>query len=339
MKISIIIPVYNVEKYVGRCISSIMNQTCTSEVECIIIDDRTPDRSMAIVEKMVANYTGPIIFRIIYNEQNQGIAAVRNTGLKAAKGDYILYFDSDDYCEPDMLEKMYGKAIAEDADIVVSDYWETYKDKEIYYKQFVPESRVEALKSLLIGNLKGYSCNKLYRRKLFIENGIEYKEGINFGEDQLVAVYLFFYAKRIVHVPFAFLHYVQYNSESLSHSVTKKTLDNLIYIETCIIDFLQKKEVDKIYEAEIIMIQLVYWKVVLFYTLGKLQKEMNTRYCHITPGMVIKYSSVIGKYWSVALLFASLKMLFLFNLMRSFWGVMRFSVYREMSFCDNTDEE
>lgn len=337
MKISIIIPVYNVEKYVGRCISSIMNQTYTNGVECIIIDDSTPDKSMAIVEEMVVNYTGSIIFRLIFNEQNQGIAAVRNIGLKAAKGDYILYFDSDDYCEPDMLEKMYSKAIAEDADIVVSDYWETYNDKEIYYKQFVPESHVGALKSLLIGNLKGYSCNKLYRRKLFIENDIEYKEGVNFGEDQLVAVYLFFYAKKIVHVPFAFLHYVQYNSGSLSHSVTKKTLDNLIYIETRIIDFLKEKKVDKIYEEEIIKVQLVYWKGALFHTLGELQKEMNTRYCHITPGMVIKYSSVIGKYWGVALLFASLKMLFLFNLMRNFWGLMRSSAYKKMNFCNNTD--
>ena len=103
MNISVIIPVYNVEKYVERCILSIMSQTYTESVECIVVNDCTPDNSMKIVEKMVSDYKGQIQFKLLYHEHNRGVAAVRNTGLDAASGDYIIQIDSDDYCEPDML--------------------------------------------------------------------------------------------------------------------------------------------------------------------------------------------------------------------------------------------
>lgn len=121
MNISVIIPVYKVEKFVERCVRSIMNQTYTEGVECIIVNDCTPDDSMKIVEKLIADYTGTICFKLLYHKQNCGLAAVRNTGMSAATGEYILHIDSDDYCEPDMLEKMYSKAIEENADIVVAD--------------------------------------------------------------------------------------------------------------------------------------------------------------------------------------------------------------------------
>ena len=81
MNISVIIPIYNVEKYVERCILSIMNQTYTESVECIVVNDCTPDNSMKIVERLVADYKGTIQFKLFHHEHNKGIAAVRNTGL------------------------------------------------------------------------------------------------------------------------------------------------------------------------------------------------------------------------------------------------------------------
>ena len=135
MNISVIIPIYNVEKYVERCILSIMNQTYTESVECIVVNDCTPDNSMKIVERLVADYKGTIQFKLFHHEHNKGIAAVRNTGLYAASGDYILYIDSDDYCEPDMLEKMYAKAMEGNADVVIADYWDTlYGATNAWYK-------------------------------------------------------------------------------------------------------------------------------------------------------------------------------------------------------------
>lgn len=184
--ISVIIPIYNVEKYVGRCIYSIMNQTYTESVECIIIDDCTQDSSMCIVEKLVSNYEGKICFKLFYHEYNQGIAATRNTGLSVCTGDYIIYIDSDDYCEPEMLKTMYVKAVEENADIVVADYWETYSNKEIYRSQIIPRKKNEYPKALLRGTMVPAVWNKLIRRGIFVENNLNFIEGIDMGEDTVL---------------------------------------------------------------------------------------------------------------------------------------------------------
>ena len=131
MNISIIVPVYNVEPYIERCIRSIMNQTFTEGVECILINDCTPDNSIRIVQQLINEYKGNIQFRILSNEHNQGIASVRNIGLQAAKGTYIQYIDSDDYVEPDMLETLYKKACGSSSDILVYDYYCENKNQTI----------------------------------------------------------------------------------------------------------------------------------------------------------------------------------------------------------------
>ena len=129
MKISVIIPVYNVEKYIYRCIESIINQTMTEDIECIIVNDATPDKSINIIKEILSHYNGNISFKIINHEKNEGLAAARETGMKYAQGDYIIHLDSDDYCEINMLEEMYNTAITNDADI--RDYKLTVKEIQI----------------------------------------------------------------------------------------------------------------------------------------------------------------------------------------------------------------
>lgn len=101
--ISVIIPVYNVSEYVERCVQSVKNQTCP-DFECILVDDCGTDDSIAKCERMIADYQGCIRFRILHHERNLGLSAARNTGTKAATGDYILYIDSDDSITPDCIE-------------------------------------------------------------------------------------------------------------------------------------------------------------------------------------------------------------------------------------------
>ena len=103
--ISIIIPVYNVEKYIERCLLSVIGQKgLDGFVECILVDDCTPDRSMQIAQKLIGDYQGSIHFRIIHNNENQGLSCSRNNGLKIAKGDFVYFLDSDDYIYPNCLE-------------------------------------------------------------------------------------------------------------------------------------------------------------------------------------------------------------------------------------------
>lgn len=105
IKVSIIIPVYNVEKYIIRCIQSVMNQTY-AYIECIIVDDCTPDRSMNIIDNMLMTYSGPINFVILQHSVNRGLSAARNTGTYRASGDYVYYLDSDDEIRFDCIERL-----------------------------------------------------------------------------------------------------------------------------------------------------------------------------------------------------------------------------------------
>ena len=89
--ISIIVPVYNVEPYVEECIHSVMRQTYTGPMECIVVDDCGTDNSMAVVEGLIANYKGPISFKVLHHKHNRGLSAARNTGMDAATGDYYFF--------------------------------------------------------------------------------------------------------------------------------------------------------------------------------------------------------------------------------------------------------
>lgn len=108
MNISVIIPVYNVEPYVGECLRSVAAQTWTEGVECIVVDDRGQDGSWDAVERFAAAYRGPVAFRLLRHERNGGLSAARNTGLDAAAGEYVYFLDSDDCLAPDCLASMWG---------------------------------------------------------------------------------------------------------------------------------------------------------------------------------------------------------------------------------------
>ena len=105
-RISIIIPVYNVEQYVDECLQSVANQTMTEGIECIIVDDCGQDNSATIAKHFVDSYQGDIRFTFIQREKNGGLSAARNTGIEAATGEYVYFLDSDDYLVPSAIETL-----------------------------------------------------------------------------------------------------------------------------------------------------------------------------------------------------------------------------------------
>lgn len=123
MKVSIIIPVYNVAPYIEACLRSVMRQTYKGGMECLIVDDCGTDDSIGIVEYMIAEYDGPIQFKILHHEHNRGLSAARNTGIDAASGDYILFVDSDDEISPDCIEKLIAPILRDRTiEMVIGDY-------------------------------------------------------------------------------------------------------------------------------------------------------------------------------------------------------------------------
>ena len=171
-KVSVIIPVYKVEKFVERCVRSLMEQTMDN-VEYIFVDDASPDESIHILHKVLADYPERRDqVKILTHEMNKGLPAARNTGLAVASGKYIFHCDSDDFVEKDLLSTLYETACRENADIVWSDYYISYPKNERYLKQPSYNTPEEALKGMLHGRMKYNVWNKLAKRNLYVDNHI-----------------------------------------------------------------------------------------------------------------------------------------------------------------------
>jgi glycosyltransferase involved in cell wall biosynthesis len=180
--ISIIITVYNVEKYIRRCIESIQSQTI-KDIEIIVVDDGTPDNSMTIVEE-IANSDNRI--KIIRHEKNMGLMWARKTGYMAANGEYITFCDSDDYLPENALELLYNEAISSSADIVSGNL--TYvksnqKEKQLYSTLKYGNDKISAFKSLLRGELLHNLCSKLFKTSILKNYTYKTYEHFTNGED------------------------------------------------------------------------------------------------------------------------------------------------------------
>lgn len=224
--VSVIIPIYKVEKFIGRCVKSLMEQTL-QDVEYIFVDDASPDGSIAVLRNVLADYPERSNYvKILTHAENKGLPAARNTGLSVARGEYIFHCDSDDFVEQDMLEQLYHKAIETDADIVWCDWYLTFENSERYMKQPAYGTPLEALKAMLGGAMKYNVWNKLIRKSLYVENKIEFSAGYGMGEDMTIML-LFAYAKKIAYLPHAFYHYVKLNTNAFSQTYSERHLREL----------------------------------------------------------------------------------------------------------------
>lgn len=217
--ISILIPVYNVEKYIADCTKSVMAQTYTGKMECIIVDDCSTDNSITIAEMLIAEYQGPITFHILHHENNRGLAAARNTAVEAAQGDFIVHIDSDDWVEPTMIEELVAKQLETNADIVSCNAIAHYPRGEEILEEPNYASKDEMMRSLLQLTLDHVIWRRLIRTTLYKGNDIQAVEGVNIGEDHYTLPRLLFYAKSFAKCDEALYHYNCLNASSYIQSV------------------------------------------------------------------------------------------------------------------------
>lgn len=196
MKISVIVPVYNCEKYLPSCLDSILNQTYTS-LQIILVNDGSPDKSGIICDQYAAKDS-----RIqVIHQKNQGVSAARNAGLACADGDAVGFVDSDDTIDADMYETLTSLMLAHKADVAVCGYKKVYFDgshKEILGTNNKLElTGLEASRCVLLGeHFTGSPCNKLYRRELFKD--IRFDPGLKINEDILMNTQVFQLCDRVV---------------------------------------------------------------------------------------------------------------------------------------------
>ncbi len=220
-KVSVIIPVYGVEKYIERCARSLFEQTL-DDIEYLFIDDCTPDDSIGILKTVFNEYpqrkTQVIIHRM---EINSGQAVVREFGMKHATGDYVIHCDSDDWIDTSAYKEMYELAIMEDADVVVCDFYNVgeYKkskvlgchnsNKEIFFKNIISQRDQGAL------------WNKMFKRTSCFKDVIWAKGDM--GEDMLMCLQFVYNASKVVHLPKAFYYYYN-NPLSISSAMSKEAI-------------------------------------------------------------------------------------------------------------------
>jgi len=220
--ISVIIPVYNVEKYIKKAIIGLQEQSFHS-FEVLIIDDGSKDKSISIAQSLVENDEKFLFF----TKTNGGLSDARNYGIRKAKGQYLAFLDSDDYFEVDFLEKMYVGIVKDDADMAICDFRLVSEEgKMILVKKrniFHPISAEEAVKNnLKAEGINAGVCNKLYKKTLF--DHIQFPVGMYY-EDYSTTVKLLLSSQKITFVNEVLFNYV-HREGSITNSLSKKNIDD-----------------------------------------------------------------------------------------------------------------
>ncbi|WP_294617830.1 glycosyltransferase family 2 protein [uncultured Bacteroides sp.] len=311
-KVSVLIPVYNVEKYIERCARSLFEQTL-DDIEYVFVNDCTPDESMEILKNVIGRYpTRRSAVKLISHERNRGLATARNTGLAGATGEYVICCDSDDWVEPGMYESMYRAAKTADADLVVCGFYDEYARHAIPRQQAFPDDNIERVRQMLSGKLHCGTWNKLVRRDLYARNGIRFPDGINMWEDVLAMIPVCYHAVDIACLPQPFYHYVRDNGASYTNGMKEASLQNLMEAVEGIGGFLRDNALCCLEDA-FCCLKLTAKLNLLLNSSGERQRERNRLYPETGP-FILSYSAV-SLYWRIALKLASWNFLYGFNAM------------------------
>ena len=234
IKISVIIPVYNVEKYLRRCLDSVINQTFR-DMEIICVNDGSTDSSAEILEE----YKSRDKRIILLNQENMGQGNARNVGLKIAKGEYISFIDSDDWIDSDFFEKLYEAAKKYNADVACAEIKRPHANGKIsnklrFWKEDVLHTHIE---KYAVNNMprQCYVWNKIYRKSEIDRQNLSFKEGVLFEDISFIIRFIYF-SHTLVTVPGVFYHYWA-NNKSVTRYMRDKNQIDLIAARADLIKF------------------------------------------------------------------------------------------------------
>ena len=261
-KVSVVVPIYNVEKYIKKCMDSLVNQTL-QEIQIILVNDGSTDESGNIAKEYASKYTNKIIY---LEKENGGLSDARNFGMRYAEGEYIAFLDSDDYVENTMCEEMYNKAIQEVSDYVECDFvWEypnkVKKDKRIPYSN----------KKEMLTNVRVVAWNKLIKREILEKNNISFPKGLRY-EDIEFTYKLIPYLNKVSYVDKEFVHYVQRNN-SIANVQNERTAEVFTIFDN-IIKYYQEKGFYEEYKEEL---EYSYSRILLCSSLKRICKIKDSK--------------------------------------------------------------
>lgn len=268
-KISVIVPVYNVERYLRKCLDSIIAQTF-SDWECICVDDGSPDNSGKILDEYAAKDKR---FVIIHKE-NGGVSSARNAGLDMARGEYITFCDSDDWIDPATYYTAYMQAKAKHADIVQWDYDRIGTSQLFYDHQSLPEN-FSITSNAEFPWYFGMCFLRLYRNEIFIKYHLRFPRGIAWGEDTYISYLSLALAEKVIFIEHKFYHYF-WNESSAVLTLNSQKLSDRVKVLKLMDEFCLNNKLmilNKIILKEKIATKFYF---LLYYTPARYNDFLNT---------------------------------------------------------------
>jgi glycosyltransferase involved in cell wall biosynthesis len=242
-KVSIIIPFYNAEDYLRKCLDSLFNQTLDS-LEYIFVDDSSNDRGHIVLREYLKENgkDKDQNIKIITHYINKGSSSARNSGLKAASGQYIGWVDADDWVEPTMFESLYTSTLSDDYDMVSCNYFINFPNEEkiVIQKYCSPK---EFMISLLNKDCEGMLWNKLFKNEIIKANGISFLDNFNMAEDRNFLFKYLYYTTRSFHVDIPLYHYSQYSSSAMTRNYSLKRITDEIVNDSDVLEFIKNENI------------------------------------------------------------------------------------------------
>lgn len=249
-QVSVIITIYNREKYLEKCVRSLMEQSLES-IEYIFIDDASTDNSLITLKGILEEFpVRKAQTKIICLNENYGVANARNLGLKYANGDYIIYADSDDWMDCNMYEQLLHIALKEQADIAGCNICHEYQDYSTIHIQPFCKTMEENIRSLIDGGIHPSLCTTLIKKKIIKDNNISFPTSLNMGEDLLFNIKIYLHANKIASIDMAPYHY-RHTPDSSSFNHSRNSIDSGITIASKIEDLMKSEGLYNKYKEEI----------------------------------------------------------------------------------------
>lgn len=275
--ISIIVPVYKVEKYIRRCLESIIvQQTESISMECILVDDCSPDESVAIVRQIIAEYKGDMAFVILHHEQNRGLSAARNTGIDVAKGDYLFFVDSDDYLMPGAVAKLFNALSSHpDCQLAMGQYVQQPHTLPGYERTGLITGGKAIRQMFLVQKLSLHAWNKLVRRELVLDNALYFVEGMIY-EDCWWSYRLFEALTEVVLIPDVVYAYID-NPTSILNTIPARAEQAVrSYVFTC--NKLLDRPYDDLFAKHSLFVFLLVIRAVFIYNHNSVSDSLKKEF-------------------------------------------------------------
>lgn len=257
MKVSVIVPVFGVERYIERCARSLFCQTMPpADIEYIFVNDCTTDSSIDILQNIVSEFPERNV-TIVNHERNLGLPSARKTGISIAKGEFVINCDSDDWVHPDYCRKLYNVAQSSNSDIVVCGYslsdGEIFWDDNWYDDSFVMK-KPESIRSIIALQSSPYVWNKLIRRALFATSDIVYPTRF-LAEDWAISVQLFVLANKVSYIPDKLYYYfdnpLSFQKVYTEERCIKQMEDEEVNVQL-VINWLRERKMDRQFRSELV---------------------------------------------------------------------------------------